>query len=145
MQGKLVAQALNLPQPQPERRVQHQAGLDGRAGIPSLPAESNGLPAFQRCVLDPQGEADPSAQARLIGPPVPYLERYIRNVVAAVGVAFMGALGDQNQKGMSILPIPGSAECINAPARRFPPVPIRTPSHRDYRTGVRQALLIVPR
>jgi hypothetical protein len=27
----------------------------------SVPAESNGLPAFERCVLDPQGEAAPAA------------------------------------------------------------------------------------
>jgi hypothetical protein len=27
--------------------------LDGRARIPSLPAGSNGRPAFQRCILDP--------------------------------------------------------------------------------------------
>jgi hypothetical protein len=71
-------------------RAQHQAGLDGRARIPSLPDGSNDPPAFQRCVLDPQGKAAPSARARLVGPPVPRLDRHLRDVVAAVSVVFMG-------------------------------------------------------
>ena len=91
--------ALGLSQRQLERRAQHQAGLDGRAGIPSLPAGSDGLPAFQRCVLDPQGEAAPSAQARLVGWPVPYLERHLRDVVAAVGIVFMGHWAIRTRKG----------------------------------------------
>jgi hypothetical protein len=50
-------QALDLAQRQLGRRKQHQSGLNGRARIPSLPAWPKGLPAFQRRILDPQGEA----------------------------------------------------------------------------------------
>src|SRR3984957_2866775 len=77
-----------------------------RAALPPLRVDSNGLPAFQRCVLDPQGEAAPSARARLVGRPVPHLERHLRatehakeGVVAAIGVVFMGHWAIRARKG----------------------------------------------
>jgi hypothetical protein len=46
-------------------------------------------PAFQRCVLDPQGQTATSAQAYLAGRLVLDMERHLRNVVTAIGIMFV--------------------------------------------------------
>jgi hypothetical protein len=76
---------------------------DGRVRIPSLPARPSGLPAIQRCVLDPQRQAAPPAHACSVGRPVLHLERPLRDVVTAVGVVFVRHRDNQNQRGEAIL------------------------------------------
>src|SRR5208282_3784569 len=63
------------------------------------PVRPSGLPAFQRCVLDPQRQAAPPPQARLVGRPVPHLERHLRDVVTAIGVMFVRHRGARTREG----------------------------------------------
>src|SRR5271165_7391863 len=83
--------------------------------IPSLPVRPTGLPAFQRCVLDPHRQAAPPPQARLVGRPVPHLERHLRDVVTAIGVVFVRHREQLEPEREEHPTIPGPAECTNAP------------------------------
>src|SRR5271165_1745533 len=94
--------------------------------IPSLPVRPSGLPAFQRCVLDPQRQAAPPPQARLVGRPVPYLERHLRDVVTAIGVVFVRHREQLEPEREEHPTIPGPAECTNA---------ARTPNPICYLSG----------
>src|SRR5271165_3016406 len=85
--------------------------------IPSLPVRPSGLPAFQRCVLDPQRQAAPPPQARLVGRPVPHLERHLRDVVTAIGVVFVRHREQLEPEREEHPTIPGPAECTNAHQR----------------------------
>jgi len=103
----------------------HQAGSNGRVHIPSLSAGSPGLPAFQRCVLDPQRQAAPSPQPRLVLRPVLHLERHLWDVVTAIGVVFVWHRPVRTRKGKSILPP------LDRPSA---PTPVRTallPTERE--------------
>src|SRR5271165_697918 len=88
--------------------------------IPSLPVRPSGLPAFQRCVLDPQRQAAPPPQARLVGRPVPYLERHLRDVVTAIGVVFVRHREQLEPEREEHPTIPGPAECTNALHGHYP-------------------------
>src|SRR5208282_3193238 len=90
------------------------------------PVRPSGLPAFQRCVLDPQRQAAPPPQARLVGRPVPHLERHLRDVVTAIGVVFVRHREQLEPEREEHPTIPGPAECTNAVPRPSSPSPLRS-------------------
>src|SRR5208282_2558720 len=56
-------------------------------------------------------------QARLVGRPVPYLERHLRDVVTAIGVVFVRHREQLEPEREEHPTIPGPAECTNASRR----------------------------
>ena len=84
-------------------------------------------------ILNPKGEAAPSPQTRLVGRPIRYLEQHLRNVVAALGVVFMGheAIRTGNRSS-SYHPRTARMECTNASIRA--PTRFVVNLHNEHKT-----------
>src|SRR5271168_382101 len=105
IQTSLMLRAVfKLPLRQFEHRAQHQAGLDGRVRVASLPVPSAGLPEFQRAVLDPQKQAATPTQPSFISRPVLHLERHLWDVVTTISVVLVRHRDGQD-RGMGGHPI----------------------------------------